>query len=90
MYVNGLEAMQCYAGLNLTLCDDGQVWRANIMPAVMPGGVQSIQPTAHMVQILWHDPEPVYFTQLRSNPFSFKNSQCFNAKCQRRHSSFLS
>lgn len=37
------------------------------MPAVMPGGVQSIQPTAHMVQILWHDPEPVYFTQLRSN-----------------------
>lgn len=22
VYVNGLEAMQCYAGLNLTLCDD--------------------------------------------------------------------
>lgn len=50
VYVNGLEAMQCYAGLNLTLCDDRQVWRANIMPAAMPGGVQSIQPTRHMVQ----------------------------------------
>lgn len=41
------------------------------MPAVMPGGVQSIQPTAHMVQILWHDPEPVYFTQ--QTLFHFKN-----------------
>lgn len=49
LYVNGLEAMQCYAELNLTLCDDRQVWRANIMPAGMPGGVQSIQPTRHMV-----------------------------------------
>lgn len=46
VYVNGLEDMQCYAGLNLTLRDDRQVWRANIMPAAMPGGAQSIQPTA--------------------------------------------
>lgn len=69
MYVNGLEAMRCYAGLNLTLCDDRQVWRANIMPAAMPGGVQSIQPTADTwSSFVWNDPEPLYFTRLKSKP----------------------
>ncbi len=38
----------------------------NIMPAVMPGGFQSIQPTRDT-----HSPEPVYFTLLESNLFSF-------------------
>lgn len=45
VYVNGLEATCCYAELNLTLCDDRQVWRANIMPAAVPGGGQSGQPS---------------------------------------------
>ncbi len=92
VHVNGLEAMQCYAELNLTLCDDRQVWRANIMPAAMPGGVQSIQSTTDTwSSFLWNNPEPVYFTRLKSKTlFSFKNSQCVHAKCHQRQSSFLS
>lgn len=76
-----LEDMQCYAGLNLTLCDDRQVWRANIMPAVMPGGVQSIQPTTETLSSFIC----AYFTQIKTFFFCF-NSQRLNVKCNLKQS----
>lgn len=86
VYVNGLRGLcSVTRGLNLTLCDDRRVWRADRMPGPPLPGRRSEQ-----IQPKLQTQARSSFVAARFNQSPFKEQPVFvKAKCHLRRSSFI-